>query len=39
MEKVIHMELYRYLNEINIICAEQFGVRPNYSTKLAIYIC
>ena len=34
-EKVIHRQLYRYLEKNKIICDEQFGFRPNYSTELA----
>ena len=29
------MQLYRYLANNKIICDEQFGFRPNYSTELA----
>ena len=34
-EKVIHKQLYDYLNENELLCPQQFGFRPNCSTELA----
>ena len=35
MEKIVHIQLYSYLNENNLITSEQFGFRPTLSTGLA----
>ena len=36
MEKIVHIQLYSYLNENNLITSEQFGFRPTLSTGLAL---
>ena len=36
MEKLVHIQLYSYLNENNLITSEQFGFRPTLSTGLAL---
>ena len=36
MEKLVHIQLYSYVNENNLITSEQFGFRPTLSTGLAL---
>ena len=37
-EKNIHMQLYRYLNENNLICDKQLGFRPNHSNRTMYFL-
>ena len=36
MEKLIHNQLYLYLNEANVLTNSQHGFRPNHSTVTAL---
>ena len=36
MEKLVHIQLYSYLNDNNLITSEQFGFRATLSTGLAL---
>ena len=35
VEKVIHMQLYDYLNQNSLLTERQYGFRKTYSTELA----
>ena len=35
IERVIHSQLYTFLNENNLITEQQYGLRSNHSTELA----
>ena len=34
-ERVIHMQLYAYFCENNLLCEQQYGFRSKHSTELA----
>ena len=36
IEKAVHMQLYTFLKENNLLAREQFGFRPNLSTEVAL---
>ena len=36
MERIVHRQVYKFLREHNLITSEQFGFRPNLSTKIAL---
>ena len=36
MERIVHHQVYEYLQEHNLITSEQFGFRPNLSTNIAL---
>ena len=33
MERIVHRQVYKFLQEHNLIISEQFGFRPNLSTN------
>ena len=37
MEKILHIRLYHYLNDHNILVDGQFGFKENSSTDIATY--
>ena len=36
MERIVHRQIYKYLQEYKLITSEQFGFRPNLSTNVAL---
>ena len=36
MERIVHKQIYKYLQEHNLITSEQFGFRPYLSTNVAL---
>ena len=36
MERIVHKQIYKYLQEHNLITLEQFGFRPYLSTNVAL---
>ena len=37
LEKIVFKQVYKYLDANNILIANQYGFRPNYSTALALF--
>ncbi|CAB4042417.1 Hypothetical predicted protein, partial [Paramuricea clavata] len=36
MERIVHRQVYEYLQEHDLITSEQFGFRPKLSTSIAL---
>ena len=36
LEKAVHLQLYAYFQENNLLSSEQFGFRPHLSTDIAL---
>ena len=36
IEKIVFSQVYKYLNENSLLCAQQSGFRPNHSTMTAL---
>ena len=39
MERIVHRQVYEYLQEHDLITSEQFGFRPKLSTNIALTQC